>query len=164
MRQAIGYIRVSTKKQGESGVGMDGQRAQIEKYAQLAGHKLTKIFREVASGMGDGEVKRPEFLAACALSKRTGRPIIVASLDRVCRNVKAFEEVMRKHKLTIISAKHGPDADSIVIQAQAARDQLVGERIGELTKAALDKRRAQGVQLGNRRKSGRGPAERRCRE
>jgi DNA invertase Pin-like site-specific DNA recombinase len=151
MRQAIGYIRVSRKKQGESGVGMDGQRAQIEKYAQLSGHKLTKIFREVASGMGDGELMRPEFVAACDLSKRTGRPIIVASLDRVCRNVKAFEEAIRKLKLKVISAKLGPDADSVVIQAQAARDQREGELIGERTKAKLDELRAQGVKLGNRK-------------
>ena len=151
MRQAIGYIRVSTKKQGESGVGMDGQRAQIEKYAQLGGHKLTKIFREVASGMGDGEVKRPEFVAACEMSKRTGRPIIVAGLDRVCRNVKAFEEVIRKHKLKIFSADLSPDADSVVIQAQAARAQREGELIGERTKAKLDELRAQGVKLGNRK-------------
>jgi DNA invertase Pin-like site-specific DNA recombinase len=151
MRQAIGYIRVSTKKQGESGVGMDGQRAQIEKYAQLAGYNLTKIFLEVASGMGDGEVKRPEFLAAHDLSKRTGQSIIVASLDRVSRNVKNLEEIIRKHGLKIISADLGPDADSVVIQAQGARAQREGELIGERTKAALDKRRAQGVKLGNRK-------------
>jgi DNA invertase Pin-like site-specific DNA recombinase len=151
MRQAIGYIRVSTKKQGESGVGIDGQRAQIEKYAQLAGHKLTKIFREVASGMGGAEVKRTQFIAAHALSKRTGQPIIVASLDRVSRNVKNLEEIIRKHGLKIISADLGPDADSVVIQAQGARAQREGELIGELTKAALDKVRAQGVKLGNRK-------------
>ena len=55
MKQAIGYVRVSTPKQGESGFGMDAQRAQIEKYAQLTGYRLTKVFTEVASAMGDAE-------------------------------------------------------------------------------------------------------------
>jgi DNA invertase Pin-like site-specific DNA recombinase len=151
MRQAVGYVRVSTKGQAANGHGMDVQRHHIEAYAKFAGYRIKHVFTDVASGMGEGAGRSESLRQAVLLAKQNQWPLIVASLDRIVRDTKRFEEfLLENHGVRIISAKHGEGADPIVIRAAAERAQYEGDRISETTKKALAERKAKGVKLGNR--------------
>jgi DNA invertase Pin-like site-specific DNA recombinase len=149
MRQAIGYIRVSTQKQATVGHGLDMQRVQIEAYAQSRGIRIRQIIVDVASGMGDDP--NAKFKEAREKAVKNNWPIIVAGFDRIARNTKAFEEAVRHSGLRIISAQDGEGVDPAVVQAISVRAEQEGKRISETTKAALAERKAKGVKLGNRK-------------
>lgn len=150
MRQAIGYIRVSTQKQAADGQGMDMQRHQIEAFAKFAGYRIKQFTQDVASGMGDGAGHGDGLHRAIALAKQNQWPIIVAGFDRIARNTKRFEEILGKMGVKIISAQHGERVDPVVAKAAAIRAQHEGERISETTRKALAERKAKGMKLGNR--------------
>jgi site-specific DNA recombinase len=94
MRQAVGYVRVSTKGQAANGQGMDVQRRHIEAYAQFAGYRIKQVFTDVASGMGDGAGRSEQLRQAVLLAKQNQWPLIVASLDRIVRDTNRFEEFL----------------------------------------------------------------------
>lgn len=150
-REAIAYRRVSTERQGESGVGLERQMAAISTYASLDKRHIVESFDDVGSGMGDKNlVNRPGLQAAIRLAKATGAPIIVDELSRISRDTKTIDEIVRKHGLTIISAGDGVMRNPVIVASQAARAQRDGELISEKTKEALQLKKAQGVVLGNR--------------
>lgn len=104
MRQAVGYIRVSTPSQAARGHGMDVQRRHIEAYAKFAGYRVKQVFADVASGMGEGAGHSESLRQAVLLAKQNQWPLIVASLDRIVRDTKRFEEfLLEKHGVRIIS-------------------------------------------------------------
>lgn len=149
MRQAIGYIRVSTLKQAKIGHGLDMQRIQIEAYAKSRGIRITQTMTDVASGMG--EIRNVNLHAALKLAKENRWPIIVAGFDRIARNTKAFEEAVRQYGVDMISAQNGENVDPAVMQAISVRAQREGELISRRTTEALAERKAKGVKLGNRK-------------
>ena len=150
MKQALGYIRVSTDRQGEHGISLDVQRHHIESYAREAGYRIVQIYDDAHTGMGADSVKdRPGLNTALDYAKQKRCPIIVADVDRMGRHAESLHTLIDQGIL--ISASHGKDADRAVLKASADRAQRNGELISERTKQALAGRKAQGVSLGNRK-------------
>src|SRR5258708_4832739 len=84
MATIIGYLRVSTKRQGDSGLGLEGQRAAVEAHARQIGAKVAAWYTEIESGK---RADRPELARALAHAKRGKATLCVAKLDRLARNV-----------------------------------------------------------------------------
>src|SRR5689334_12034105 len=86
--QIVAYIRVSTARQGKSGLGLEAQRAALARFAQAEGLEIAAEFVEVESGKGsDALDRRPELAAALADARRRKCPVLVAKLDRLSRDV-----------------------------------------------------------------------------
>ena len=84
MQKAVAYYRVSTVKQGRSGLGLDAQRRAVDEFVMTSAWYLTAEFVEVESGKVD---RRPQLEAALAHCELTGATLLVAKLDRLSRNV-----------------------------------------------------------------------------
>ena len=89
--EIIGYLRVSTAKQGESGLGMEGQRTAVEEFARQNGSRVAGWYTEVESGK---RADRPELARALGHAKRSKATLVVAKLDRLARNVRFLATVM----------------------------------------------------------------------
>ena len=82
----IAYIRVSTQKQGQSGLGLEGQQAAIERFCAAEGYEVTKIFTEIETAKGaDALDRRPQLKSALKRASAYRCPIVVAKLDRLPR-------------------------------------------------------------------------------
>src|SRR5687768_11252995 len=88
----IGYVRVSTVKQGESGLGLDAQLSAIDLYAKANAGKVLTLYREVESGKNN---ERPELHKALAHAKRAKARLVIAKLDRLARNVHLVSGLMQ---------------------------------------------------------------------
>jgi DNA invertase Pin-like site-specific DNA recombinase len=139
----VAYYRVSTKRQGQSGLGLDAQRAAV---AAHIGKAPDHEFTEVESGKLDD---RPQLKAALALAELTGSTLIVAKLDRLSRDA-AFLLTLQKSAVPIVLADL-PQADSLVIGVMAMLAQWEREQISKRTKAALAVAKRRGTQLGGDR-------------
>lgn len=149
MRQAIGYIRVSTDKQGKSGLGLEAQARTLVAFAEANGFEFVGTFTEVQSGKDDG-AKRPQLVLALDCARARGLPIIVAKLDRLSRDVHYISGLMR-HKVPFIVAELGADTDPFMLHIYAALAEKERTMISQRTKAALKAAKARGVKLGGRR-------------
>lgn len=150
MEKAVAYLRVSTEKQGRSGLGLEAQRDAIDRFAEREGIELAAEFVEVETGKGtDALDRRPQLAAALAHARRVKCPIIVAKLDRLSRDVHFISGLMSQ-RLPFIVAELGADADPFMLHLYAALAEKERKLISERTKAALAAKRAQGVKLGNR--------------
>lgn len=135
------YLRVSTRQQAESGLGIEGQRFAIA-HAGLSGTE----FVEYESGKS---TQRPQLAAAMAHCRTTGGTLIVAKLDRLARNVQFCFEL--KNSGVAIRALDVPEFNTLTVGIFATVAQHEAERISERTKAALAARRARtGVAHGAR--------------
>jgi Resolvase, N terminal domain len=135
----IAYLRVSTAGQGRSGLGLDGQRAAIERFAAENGFTLVAEHVEVQSGKGaDALDHRPQLAPALQAAKRLGKgtPIIVAKLDRLSRDV-AFIAGLMAQKVPFIVAELGGDADPFMLHRYAALAEKERGLIAARTRAAL---------------------------
>src|SRR5262245_43851991 len=92
IKELIAYARVSTKLQGESGLGVAAQRAEVEAYAKAASARITALYVEVESGK---ESDRPQLAKALAHAKRSRATLCVAKLDRLTRNIAFTSALMR---------------------------------------------------------------------
>ena len=97
MRPAIGYIRVSTAKQGRSGLGIEAQQEALQRFAEAEGYRFAETFTEVESGK-HGEDHRPALAEALERARRERAPIMVAKLDRLSRDVHYISGLM-KHRV-----------------------------------------------------------------
>jgi DNA invertase Pin-like site-specific DNA recombinase len=150
MKQAIAYIRVSTAKQGKSGLGLDAQKEAIERFAASEGIELTAIFTEVETGKGsDALDRRPELAKALATARKLKAPVIVAKLDRLSRDVHFISGLMAQ-RVPFLVAELGADTDPFVLHLYAALAEKERALISTRTKAALQAKKAAGAQLGNR--------------
>lgn len=148
MKQAVAYIRVSTAKQGKSGLGMDAQSAAIQSFAQSEGFDLIDVFTEVETGKGsDALSNRPQLCAALEKARVMQCPVIVAKLDRLSRDVAFIAGLMVK-RVPFIVAELGKDADPFMLHIWAAMAEKERCMISERTKAALAAAKARGVVLG----------------
>jgi DNA invertase Pin-like site-specific DNA recombinase len=142
----IAYYRVSTAKQGQSGLGLEGQKAAVEQYAKATGARIVASYREVESGkLAD----RPELTRALAHAKRSKATLVVAKLDRLARNV-AFLSAMMRSGADFIACDN-PNANKLTVHILAAVAEDEAERISARTKAALEAAKARGVKLGSAR-------------
>lgn len=136
----VAYYRVSTARQGRSGLGLDAQRRSVEEHIGRAPHHE---FTEVESGK---RLERPELRKALELAELTGATLIVAKLDRLSRDA-AFLITLQNAGIPIIFADM-PQADKLVIGVMAMLAEWELERIGQRTKEALAAAKARGQILG----------------
>ena len=148
MRQQpiIAYRRVSTKRQEDSGLGLDAQLKAIRDFTELTGAKVLRIYTETESGRN---CNRPELAKAIADAKRSNAKLVIAKLDRLSRNA-AFLLTLQDSKLDFVCCDN-PDANrlTIGILAVVAEDEAI--RISQRTKAALAAYKARGGLLGGSR-------------
>lgn len=148
MKPAIAYIRVSTAKQGRSGLGLEAQQQTLARFAEAEGYNLIRTFEEIETGKGaDALDRRPQLSAAMKAAKQHKAPIIVAKLDRLSRDVHFISGLMT-HKTQFIVAELGADADPFMLHIYAALAEKERRMISQRTKDALAAKKAQGVKLG----------------
>lgn len=138
MTKCVAYYRVSTQRQGQSGLGLAAQRHAV------AGYDIIAEFTEVESGK---KVDRPELAKALALAKETGATLLIAKIDRLARNVH-FITGLLEAGVPIVCADM-PEADRTFLQMAAVFAEWEGRRISERTKAALAAAKQRGVKLGS---------------
>jgi DNA invertase Pin-like site-specific DNA recombinase len=149
VQQAVAYYRVSTARQGHSGLGIEAQRAAVVRFAEAEGFELTAEFVEVETGKGaDAIDRRPQLAAALATGRQKKCPVIVAKLDRLSRDV-AFISGLMAQRVPFIVADLGRDADPFMLHLYAALAEKERRLIGERTRSALAARKALGARLGN---------------
>ena len=135
----VAYYRVSTDKQGRSGLGLDSQRQLVSSYeADIIGE-----FTEIESGKIDN---RPQLELALDLCRRKGAAILIAKIDRLSRDA-AFLLTLRKAGVDIIAADM-PNAGTLEFGVRAVVAQHEREEISKRTKQALQAAKARGVKLG----------------
>lgn len=147
----ISYVRVSTQRQGHSGLGLDAQRAAVASYVRGRGEIIGE-FVEVESGR-KGAVGRPELFGALAACKKLGAALVIGKLDRLARDVRFFLEVIDDSGVDIRFAdlpdiKPSSDEGRMILVSMANFAEFEGRRISTRTKAALAAARARGVVLG----------------
>jgi DNA invertase Pin-like site-specific DNA recombinase len=140
----IGYLRVSTVKQGESGLGQAAQRHALDGHIKRVGGRLLDVFTEVESGRKNA---RPQLHRALAAAKRTGATLLIARLDRLGRNV-AFLSKLMDSDIEFV-ALDVPGANRLTLHVLAAVAEAEARAISERTKAALAAAKARGQRLGN---------------
>jgi DNA invertase Pin-like site-specific DNA recombinase len=146
----ISYLRVSTDKQGRSGLGIEAQRAAITRFAEAEGLELIGELVEVETGKGaDALDRRPVLRDALAKAKKAKASIVVAKLDRLSRDVHFISGLMT-HKVSFVVAELGTDCDPFMLHIYAALAEKERALISERTRVALAARKAQGAILGNR--------------
>ena len=145
----IAYYRVSTQRQGKSGLGLDAQRAAVQRFAAAESYELVHEFVEVETGKGsDALDRRPQLAAALRTARKLKAPIVIAKLDRLSRDV-AFISGLMAQKVPFIVTELGSDVDPFMLHIYAALAEKERALISTRTKAALAAKKAQGVKLGN---------------
>src|SRR5215470_15618067 len=153
--QAIGYVRVSTDRQADTGVSLDAQAEKIRAMAVVHGAELLDVI--VDGGESAKSLQRPGITQLLALVEgRRVQAVIVAKLDRLTRSVRdlcALLELFEKRRVALISVAESLDTGSaagrLVITIMGAVSQWEREAIGERTRDALRHKRSQGQRVGN---------------
>ena len=150
MKKLVAYLRVSTQAQGHSGLGLEAQRAMIERFATSEGAEIVAELVEVETGKGsDALDRRPKLAAALDQARQIGGAVVVAKLDRLSRNVHFISGLMA-HRVPFVVAELGSNTDPFMLHIYAALSEKERNLISERTKAALAVKIAQGAKLGNR--------------
>ncbi len=144
MVKLVAYYRVSTARQGRSGLGLDAQRTAVRQYAKAVDGEVIEAFEEIESGKRDD---RPELAKALRLADVTGATLVIAKLDRLSRDA-AFLLTLQKSG-TRFAAADIPNADSTTIGVLAVIAQTERAAISKRTKEALQAAKARGQKLGN---------------
>ena len=139
----IAYYRVSTKRQGDSGLGLESQQADVQRHASAVGGEIVATFQEIETGKRSD---RPELAKALAACRRHGATLVIAKLDRLARNVH-FVSGLMEAKVPFVCCDN-PNATPLTIHILAAVAEDEAKRISARTKAALAAAKAKGVRLG----------------
>src|SRR4051812_30379048 len=142
----VAYYRVSTAKQGASGLGLEAQREAVAGYLNGGDWQLAAEFTEVESGRKND---RPELAKALAMCRRIGATLIIAKLDRLARNVAFVSNLMESG--VEFTAVDFPTANRLTIHILAAVAEHEAAMTSTRTKAALAAAKARGVKLGGDR-------------
>lgn len=143
--QYVAYYRVSTDRQGQSGLGLEAQRRSV--LEMLRGEPLLAEFTEVETGKGKNALqKRPELSRAIALCRQKKATLLIARLDRLARNVHFISGLMESG--IEFRAVDLPSATKFTLHIYAALAEEEGRKISERTKAALQVAKARGKKLG----------------
>lgn len=143
MTRLLSYYRVSTKRQGRSGLGLDAQRETVESYARMTGGTVLRSYQEIESGRNDD---RPELARAVADARRSRASIVIARLDRLSRDAHLISG-LQKTGVPFVCCDM-PDADETMVGIYGYLGQREWKLISERTKAALAQAKARGVVLG----------------
>ena len=144
VQRFVAYERVSTARQGASGLGLEAQRQAIDGFAASKGAEVLDRFTEVESGRNPN---RPELGRALHLAKVTGAILVIAKLDRLSRNA-AFLLTLRDSGVRFLAVDM-PEANDLTVGIMALVAQAEREAISRRTKEALAVAKARGVKLGN---------------
>jgi DNA invertase Pin-like site-specific DNA recombinase len=142
----VSYLRVSTARQGKSGLGIEAQRKAVEDYLNGGNWKVVKEFVEVESGK---HADRPQLAAAFQLCRLIGAKLVIAKLDRLSRDAH-FLLGLEKAGVDFVAADM-PQANRLTIGIMAVMAEDERRRISERTKAALAAAKRRGVKLGGDR-------------
>jgi DNA invertase Pin-like site-specific DNA recombinase len=143
MTDYVAYARVSTAKQGRSGLGLEAQEAAISAFLRDGDRLLTPTYVEVESGKNS---QRPELAKALNRCKLTGATLLVAKLDRLSRNL-AFIAQLQEAGTKFVAADM-PEANELTVHIMAAMAQHERKAISRRTKEALAAAKARGTKLG----------------
>lgn len=145
-RQFVAYYRVSTEKQGRSGLGLEAQIAAAQRYAEGCGGEIIADFQEIESGRKN---RRPELQKALLLCRQKKAVLVIANIARLARNV-AFVANLIESKVEFIACDN-PHATKSHSQMMAVFAELDADNISKNTIAALQAAKARGQKLGNPR-------------
>lgn len=142
-KEAVAYYRVSTERQGESGLGLEAQQATVHEFIKYRQWKLLNEFTEIESGK---KKNRPVLAEALVYCKKNKAVLVIAKLNRLGRNV-AFISALIESKVEFVCVDL-PEANHFVIHIMASVAQYQREEISSATKAALEAAKKRGVKLG----------------
>lgn len=145
----IGYCRVSTEKQGKSGLGLEAQESAIRDYIQACSGELVKLYVEVESGKKDD---RPILASAINHSQLIGARLVIHKLDRLSRDL-GFITTLQKNSVDFAIVDL-PGADKFTIHIFGALAEKERSLISERTRTALQQAKERGVRLGNAKGEG----------
>jgi DNA invertase Pin-like site-specific DNA recombinase len=141
----VAYFRVSTDRQGKSGLGLDAQRERITTYLNGGSWSLIGEYTEIESGrMND----RPALANAIKLCKKEKATLVVATLDRLTRDLAFGAQLLNDTKVKFVCADF-PEASRELLQMRMVFAEWEARKIGERTKAALTELKKKGVKLGS---------------
>lgn len=146
-RKFVAYYRVSTQKQGQSGLGLEAQQVAVAAYLNGGAWELVGEFVEVETGKGANALdRRPQLREALDASRKYGATLIIAKLDRLARNVH-FVSGLLETGCDFVAADM-PQANKVMIQMHAVMSEWERDQISVRTKSALAAAKARGVKLG----------------
>jgi DNA invertase Pin-like site-specific DNA recombinase len=143
----VSYYRVSTQKQGRSGLGLEAQKAAVDVY--LRAHAGVELASFTEAESGKNALDRPQLQAAILRCRQSRATLLVAKLDRLSRNASFLMSL--KDSGVQFEALDVPGANTLTVGVMALMAQQERELISARTKAALAARRARGLKLGNDR-------------
>ena len=147
-RPIIAYYRVSTAKQGRSGLGLEAQREALARFGATEGFEIVREFVEIETGKGaDALDRRPQLAAALAEARRRRCAVGVAKLDRLSRDIHFISGLMT-HRVPFLVAELGSDVDPFILHLFAALAEKERAMISTRTREALSRVKARGVKLG----------------
>ena len=139
----VAYYRVSTQKQGKSGLGRDAQEKMVNDFVKANGGEIVGVYEEVESGKNDNRPKLAEAMKHAAL---VGGRILVGKLDRLSRDLNFITNLQKNRVDFVVSDM--PHCDSFTIHIYGALAQREREMISSRTKQGLAAAKARGVKLG----------------
>ena len=142
----VAYYRVSTDRQGRSGLGLDAQAESVRQHVAQASGDIIAVFTEVESGKRSD---RPELAKALDIARRKKATLVIARLDRLSRNL-AFIANLMESRVDFLACDN-PYATRLTLHILAAVAEHEREMISARTKAALTAAKARGTRLGNPR-------------
>lgn len=147
-KKFVSYLRVSTNRQGESGLGLEAQRAAVVNFVQSlkGGAEIVKEFVEIETGK---RADRPVLAEAIRECKEIGATLLVAKLDRLSRNLH-FVTALQNSKVDFVAADN-PHATPFLIHILVAVAEHERNMISNRTKLALEAAKRRGTKLGNPR-------------
>ncbi len=137
MQSAIGYVRVSTREQGRSGLGLAAQRHEIKAFGEREGFAIQSWHQDVQTGAGaDALLQRPGLAGALKEARVARCALIVSRLDRLSRNVHFITGLM-EHKVHFVVAALGRDCDEFTLHIYASLAEQERRMISERTRAGM---------------------------
>ena len=131
----IGLVRVSTDKQGDSGLGLEAQESAIDAYRRMVGGELIKTYVEVESGMHDDVNGRPQLRAAAAHASYARARLVIAKIDRLVRSIPVMA-YLKQQRVEFVACDN-PHANELTIDILVAVAADEGRRISQRTRDAL---------------------------
>ncbi len=140
----IAYYRVSTERQGKSGLGLESQQKIVNDYLNGGKSELVKEFTEIESGKRDDN--RPELRKAMAACRVFGATLVISKLDRLARNARFLLE-LQESGLDFVACDM-PSANQFTVKIMAVFAEEERQMISTRTKAALQAAKVRGTKLG----------------
>lgn len=143
MKQAVAYYRVSTERQGQSGLGLEAQKRSVTEFSSAHGYVLDKEFIEIETGKRNNRPVLAKALQRCKLKSAT---LLIAKLDRLGRNLRFITTIQESG--VEFTAVDNPNAGKFMVHIMAAVAEYERDQISERTTAALQAAKARGIKLG----------------